>query len=1354
MNSSKIVKQLRILLIIFVIFIPFNYILSQLIDSSNSNFGFKYRGNLLEAGYWDLTATPILIDDSDPNYNWSKTASDNNWCSGSGTWKDPYRIENVTIDGLFSGSGIHIKNSNASFIIRNNTFIKNGRGASGWDSGILLVNVSNGLILNNNISQNEFYGIRLLESINNTISNNIVNNNTDIGLTLGYKSNNNTISTNIFNYNYDGGIGIYDSHYNNFLGNFIIQTNISLMTLSDYSTRQIELNGHDNLFSGNIFKNSGIHLDPFFMVPLSDLSSHIIDSTNLVNGKPLYYYVNKTLLSTNNFSNAGQIILVNCEDSYISDLNISHGGNGISLYYSSNNTIYNNDISYHYDDEIFLYESHQNNISQNVIKNVIHSTGIDLRNSNQNNISLNQITQCGSGIELSSSYWNTVRENNVDDNHQGIYISNSDNTDLNNIIIENVVSNSIDEGITLGIYAKSNKLYLNQFINNFKNAIDYAPINYWDNGSIGNYWDNYTGPDANDDGIGEVPHMVPGSGGNQDNFPIWDDGHNGSKIIIDGSSSNNWTWASKFTWCTGSGTLKDPYIIKNANIDANDIGSGIHIQDSSVYFRIESSNIFNAQSNYWVAGIYLLRTGNGTIIDSQVSNNNGDAIGLEDSRNNTIKNCVIEYNIGSGIIMTYYSNNNSVIDNTIRFNGGGIGISSEHSKIINNNLVDNINDGISIHPGYSNLITKNNISGSFKGFSLGGYNNTITFNTIFSNQYGIYSVGGQTWHNIIVNNSIYDQSAYGIYLSDENSRYNSIYLNNLRDNTNHAFDDGFSNYWDSGSVGNYWDDYNGLDNDDDGIGDTPYYISGLAGSRDNFPIWDDGFNGEPIYIDDLATGVGAHNWTWASTRIWSTGLGTYSNPYLIKDLTINGQGLGSSIEIRNSNKFFSIENLNVYNSGNINNIDAGIRLYNVTNGMVFQNNCSFNGRNGIILTNSNNNSIIENIVNSNNGSGILLFGEYQSCVNNTIISNNAINNLLSGIEIFNSDFNYIFKNNVKKNIIVGIQLNEGSNNLIVQNLMANNTRGIDVDSLSNNNDFYLNEFNENSVNAFDDGFNNQWDNNSHGNYWDNYLEAYPNAIPEEGIWNPPYLIIGSSGSLDHYPLVIINKPLISPSVNIIYEVGAVNNEISWNITDNSYYDSTYFIFHGLVEILNGTWISGDTIVLNVDGLSIGTYNYSIIAHDGLGSNAQYIIDVSVIARNTELEDLIIGISVISLIIIASLVGSLVVYKQLRKTATNRNIRRGEERLENIKKIKKAILGISTKFPQANILEVSEVCEIKDDKLIIQTIQEMIKNKEVHAQFFTSTNSISFSQEVNLEEIDRLMEIYRQWEEDKIGKKKS
>ncbi|MEE9379739.1 MAG: Loki-CTERM sorting domain-containing protein [Candidatus Lokiarchaeia archaeon] len=38
---------------------------------------------------------------------------------------------------------------------------------------------------------------------------------------------------------------------------------------------------------------------------------------------------------------------------------------------------------------------------------------------------------------------------------------------------------------------------------------------------IGNYWSDYPGKDANDDGIGDTPYTIPGLEISQDNYPIW-----------------------------------------------------------------------------------------------------------------------------------------------------------------------------------------------------------------------------------------------------------------------------------------------------------------------------------------------------------------------------------------------------------------------------------------------------------------------------------------------------------------------------------------------------------------------------------------------------------------------------------------------------------------------------------------------------------------------------------------------------------------------------------------------------------------------------------------------------------------
>ena len=65
---------------------------------------------------------------------------------------------------------------------------------------------------------------------------------------------------------------------------------------------------------------------------------------------------------------------------------------------------------------------------------------------------------------------------------------------------------------------------------------------------------------------------------------------------------------------------------------------------------------------------------------------------------------------------------------------------------------------------------------------------------------------------------------------------------------------------------------------------------------------------------------------------------------------------------------------------------------------------------------------------------------------------------------------------------------------------------------------YYNIFKQNSdYNARDDTIN-QWDNESVGNYWDDYIEKHPDARQIDGIWDTPYNIKGG-GNTDRFPLV-------------------------------------------------------------------------------------------------------------------------------------------------------------------------------------------------------------------------------------------
>ncbi len=181
-----------------------------------------------------------------------------------------------------------------------------------------------------------------------------------------------------------------------------------------------------------------------------------------------------------------------------------------------------------------------------------------------------------------------------------------------------------------------------------------------------------------------------------------------------------------------------------------------------------------------------------------------------------------------------------------------------------------------------------------------------------------------------------------------------------------------------------------------------------------------------------------------------TGSGTYSDPYVIEDLVIDGGSSGNSILIENSNVYFKIENCTLYNAewGS----DAGIRLLNVNNSQLISNDCSYSQL-GIVLGDGwggggcYNNTITGNIVNNNRG-GIYLLDSYD----NTISDNTANNNTWSGIYLIGSNYTVVSGNILNDNSMCGINIGGGHNNFIVSGntMNDNNMYGLWMDESINN----------------------------------------------------------------------------------------------------------------------------------------------------------------------------------------------------------------------------------------------------------------------------------------------------------------
>ena len=97
--------KIKIIVITLGIFLVFSIIINVDIKY-NDEYINGNEHKLKNAGHWEIG--PIEIDDDDPTKNWSLIEATYDWCSGSGTWNDPFKIENTTINGLSTGSCIEI----------------------------------------------------------------------------------------------------------------------------------------------------------------------------------------------------------------------------------------------------------------------------------------------------------------------------------------------------------------------------------------------------------------------------------------------------------------------------------------------------------------------------------------------------------------------------------------------------------------------------------------------------------------------------------------------------------------------------------------------------------------------------------------------------------------------------------------------------------------------------------------------------------------------------------------------------------------------------------------------------------------------------------------------------------------------------------------------------------------------------------------------------------------------------------------------------------------------------------------------------------------------------------------------
>ncbi len=231
----------------------------------------------------------------------------------------------------------------------------------------------------------------------------------------------------------------------------------------------------NNRFRNNRFKNSSIATG-------LDANYNDIDTSNMINGKPIFYFANQRnlVISPIDYPEIGYLALVNCTGMTVRDIAFSNSttnGFGVILKYTTNSTIANSTFT-NVDTGIYCYESHNNTFTGNYIANNRH------------------------GIAVHTQTANIITRNQIENNEVGISLMGS-----------------------------AQIIYHNNFINN-TGAVDSAawhPLNrmgppygmhVWDNGGQGNFWSYLYMTDADNNSIADVAYVINEHWKNTDHYPL------------------------------------------------------------------------------------------------------------------------------------------------------------------------------------------------------------------------------------------------------------------------------------------------------------------------------------------------------------------------------------------------------------------------------------------------------------------------------------------------------------------------------------------------------------------------------------------------------------------------------------------------------------------------------------------------------------------------------------------------------------------------------------------------------------------------------------------------------------------